>query len=164
MYEAVILNTHFHICFDILSLSSCSLHDYSIYSKISFTIFHTKNIYMGYLGYFPAPSPKNKEKSTWQKVLYFSKNENFLYFRREYPKPENQYNQSCKTFLYFFQSSLYISDDCWSSSKIKNSDIPEWLWINRKIKKYILQDDFWLSIKNSHNTEWLLILPAEQNF
>ena len=43
IYKVVILNTHFQIGFDILSLSIYSLHYYSIYSKISFTIFHTKN-------------------------------------------------------------------------------------------------------------------------
>ena len=40
--KVFILNTHFQIRFDILSLSIYSLHYYSIYSKIFFTIFHTK--------------------------------------------------------------------------------------------------------------------------
>ena len=43
VYKVVILNTHFQIRFDNLSLSICSLHYYSMYSKISFTNFHTKN-------------------------------------------------------------------------------------------------------------------------
>ena len=37
------LNTHFQIRFDILSLSVYSLHYYLIYSKIYFTAFHTIN-------------------------------------------------------------------------------------------------------------------------
>ena len=43
IYKVVILNTGFQICFDILPLSIYSLHCYLIYSKISFTIFRTKN-------------------------------------------------------------------------------------------------------------------------
>ena len=38
----VILNIHSQIRFAIMSLSSYSLYYYSIYSKILFTIFHTK--------------------------------------------------------------------------------------------------------------------------
>ena len=43
MYNIIILNTHFQIRFHILYLSIYSLHYYLIYSKISFTIFHTKD-------------------------------------------------------------------------------------------------------------------------